>query len=111
MALSVVPGFSEAWRYAGWTTTQESAAGGIVDFAGDVVLCGKSNGLAFELTQDSSSTSTVSADFAAVKLDGDSGQPLWTWEDSSEGGADWMVSAGTDSASDVSEEGFRGIPK
>eukprot|EP00903_Cladosiphon_okamuranus_P014847 g13748.t1 len=106
MAVTLVPGFTEAWRYAGWTTTQESAAGGAVDFAGDLILCGKSNGLAFALTRDSSSTSTVSADFAAVKLDGDSGQPVWIWEDSSQGGADWMVSAGTDSANDVFLGGF-----
>lgn len=81
---------------------QESAAGGAVDSDGDLVLCGKSNGLAFSIARESSSTLTVSADFSAVKLQGATGNVLWTWEDSSEGGADWMVSAGTDGSNDVS---------
>lgn len=98
---SVVPGFSESWRYAGWTSTQESSAGGAVDNDGNLVLCGKSNGLAFSIGRDSSSTPTVSADFSAVKLQGSTGDVLWTWEDSSEDGADWMVSAGTDSSNNV----------
>ena len=81
---------------------QESAAGGAVDSSGDLVLCGKSNGLAFSIARDSSYTSTASADFSAVKLQGATGEVLWMWEDSSQGGADWMVSAGTDGSNDVS---------
>ena len=99
---TVAPVFSESWRYAGWTSFQESAAGGAVDSGGNLVLCGKSNGLSFSISRDSSYTSTVSADFSAVKLQEATGEPLWTWEDSSDGGADWMVSAGTDSSDDVS---------
>lgn len=98
--MSVVPEFAESWRYAGWTTTQESAAGGAVDSSGNLVLCGKSNGLAFAIDDDTF-TSTVSADFSAMKLLGTTGEELWTWVDSSEDGADWMVSAGTDSSDNV----------
>lgn len=96
----VTPGFSESWRYAGWTSTQESSAGGVVDKSGNLILCGKSNGLAFAVDDDTF-TSTISADFSAVKLQGSSGNELWTWVDSSVGGADWMVSAGTDSENNV----------
>lgn len=104
MTTVVVPRFSESWRYAGWTSTQESAAGGAVDSSGDLVLCGKSNGLAFSIDDDSVTT-TYSADFAAVKLQGTTGEELWTWEDSSADGADWMVSAGTDGNDNVRAQG------
>lgn len=103
--------FTESWRYAGWTTAQESAAGGAVGRDGNLVLCGKSNGLAFNLDDDTA-TSTSSAEFSAVKLDRDSGETLWTWVESSLQGADWMTSAGADSASNVRERegGGRGDP-
>lgn len=96
----VTPGFSESWRYAGWTSTQESSAGGVLDKSGNLILCGKSNGLAFAV-EDDSFTSTASADFSAVKLEGKSGDELWTWVDSSLNGGDWLLSAGADSDNNV----------
>lgn len=69
MTSVVVPSFVESWRYAGWTSFQESAAGGSIDTFGNLVLCGKSRGLAFSIDDDTSTT-TVSADFSAVKIQG-----------------------------------------
>lgn len=105
----VTPVLSETWRYVGWTSAQESAAGGTLDHSGNLILCGKSNGLAFSIDDDTI-TSTVSADFSAVKLDGTSGDELWTWLDSSFQRADGMTSAGADSDNNVRRCQVQGYP-
>ncbi|CAM9594564.1 unnamed protein product [Ectocarpus sp. 13 AM-2016] len=98
----VVPGFDEVWRWDGWTTSDEILTHGAVDSNGDVVLVGTQGYSSVEDILDDTFEDTYSGDFAAVKLDGASGDLLWTWTDSSLGSAaDLFLAGDTDSNNDV----------
>lgn len=73
----------------------------VQDTFGNVLLVGRTSEGELNTVDDDTFTSAVTSDFVAVKLQGTSGDVLWTWEDTSIDGADWMVAAGTDSNNDV----------
>lgn len=71
------------------------------DTFGNVLLVGRTSEDQLNTVNDDTLTSTVNSDFVAVKLQETTGSVLWTWEDTSLGGTDWMVAAGTDSNDNV----------
>ena len=100
------PEFDELWRWAGWTTANESANGGAVDSDGNVIMVGV-KGIEIEYNDDTTTFNDAeSGDFAAVKLSS-SGEVLWTWTDSSsDGEADILVAVDTDSNNAVIMGGY-----
>ncbi|CAN0511657.1 unnamed protein product [Ectocarpus sp. 12 AP-2014] len=96
------PEFDEVWRWDGWTTLDDHANDGAVDSDGNVVLVGSQGYVAAEYTIDDTFEDAYSGDFAAVKLDGASGEVLWTWTASSLGSeADLFLAVDTDSNNDI----------
>ncbi|CAB1110486.1 unnamed protein product [Ectocarpus sp. CCAP 1310/34] len=96
------PEFDEVWRWDGWTTSDETLTHGAVDSDGDVVLVGTQGYAAAEDLVDDTFVDAYSGDFAAVKLEGASGEVLWTWTASSLGSeADVFLASDTDSNNDV----------
>ncbi|CAM9614843.1 unnamed protein product [Ectocarpus sp. 13 AM-2016] len=96
------PEFDEVWRWDGWTTLDDHANDGTVDSDGNVVLVGSQGYAAAEDLVDDTFEDAYSGDFAAVKLDGASGEVLWTWTASSFGSeADIFLASDTDSNNDI----------
>ncbi|CAM9101347.1 unnamed protein product [Ectocarpus sp. 6 AP-2014] len=96
------PEFDEVWRWDGWTTLDEHTNDGAVDLGGNVVLVGTQGYAAAEYTIDDTFEDAYSGDFAAVKLEGASGEVLWTWTASSLGSeADTFLAVDTDSNNDI----------
>ncbi|CAM9101066.1 unnamed protein product [Ectocarpus sp. 6 AP-2014] len=96
------PEFDEVWRWDGWTTLDDHANDGAVDSDGNVVLVGSQGYAAVEDTIDDTFVDAYSGDFAAVKLEGASGEVLWTWTASSLGSeADTFRAVDTDSNNDI----------
>lgn len=95
--------FDEVWRWDGWTTADESINDGAVDLDGNLILVGSQGSTSVSANPyDDTFNEVTAGDFAAVKLDGTSGEELWTWTDSSTGDeADYMVGVDTDSNNDV----------
>ncbi|CBJ29523.1 hypothetical protein Esi_0149_0082 [Ectocarpus siliculosus] len=96
------PEFDEVWRWDGWTTLDEHTNDGAVDLDGNVVLVGSQGYAAAEDLLDDTFVDAYSGDFAAVKLEGASGEVLWTWTASSLGSeADMFLAVDTDSNNDI----------
>lgn len=81
-----------------------------MDGDGHLILVGQTNRLSHSLSDDTF-TNSISGDFGAIKLNGSTGEVLWTWTDTSLGGeVDTIFSADTDSNNDVvlggSTEGY-----
>lgn len=100
---AIEPEFDEIWRWDGWTTSDDFAYDGAVDLDGNVILVGSQGTTTVSSNPyDDTFTDVTSGDFAAVKLDGTSGEVLWTWTDSSvDDEADFMLGVDTDSNNDV----------
>lgn len=72
-----------------------------MDGDGNLILVGQTNRLSLSLSDDTF-TNSISGDFGAVKLNGSTGEVLWTWTDTSLGGdVDAIFSADTDSNNDI----------
>lgn len=86
------PGFSEAWRWQGWTDTEEICTSSAVDGDGHFILAGFSYTLGIDFSSDTF-TSDVAGDLSATELDGSTGALLWTWTGTSSGDeAGWISS-------------------
>lgn len=93
--------FNEEWAWGGWTTLDESVNDGAVDTDGNLVLVGSQGRKAHEFDDDTF-VNELAGDFATVKMNGNSGQVMWTWVGSSSGSqADLMLSVDTDGNNDV----------
>lgn len=100
--MAVTPRFSELWRYQGLTESKEISSAGTVDSADNLLIVG--------YTSDSviGDTEALPTDVGAVKLDGSTGDILWTWLAASRESTafDYMFGIDTDSADDVFMGGY-----
>lgn len=109
LAMSTVttPEFIQEWRWEGWTTGNETANGGAVDFDNNVIIVGGYGFAAMLNEEDDTFTETYASDFGAVKLLGSSGEVVWTWTASSaDDEADVLFTVDTDSNSDIIMGGY-----
>lgn len=77
------------------------------DNQGNIILAGQASSDKLNTVDDETFTSYITedlSDFACVKLSS-SGEELWTWNDASGAGTDWMVAAATDSSDSVRRDG------
>lgn len=97
---------TEQWHWEGWTTADEEAHGGAVDSDGNLLLVGIQNNEVITYNDDLYA-SGGSEDFAAVKIEGASGEVLWTYVGSSTGyETDILLDCDTDSNNDVYVAGY-----
>ena len=106
----VTPEFNEVWRYEGWGNNEtDGANAGAVDSDGNLILAGSQGFDSTPSLYDDTFTNTLSSEFAAVKLNGESGAEVWHWTDRSSGDGsqlDGILGVDTDSNNDVMLAGF-----
>lgn len=95
--------FKVVWRWEGWTALNETAKAGAIDSDGNIVLVGVQGQETASYESDDTFEESLAGDFACVRIDGDTGESLWTWTGSSVGSyADVFLAVDTDSHNDVS---------
>lgn len=100
--MSATPRFAELWRYQGLTATKEIGNAGTVDSADNLLVVGYTS----EPIDDD--VADQPTDIGAVKLQGSTGDVLWSWSAAApEAEAfDYMFGIDTDSADDVFMGGY-----